>query len=103
MLLKARLAGKLDLRQLENQFDELLKKISQRTVSIAREETPIRTGRARRGWTERSNDSGFFVQNSVPYIEQLEKGRSRQAPKGITKPTVRRVAGIINKQRRISR
>ena len=100
---RVKLAGKLDLKQLENRFDELVKEISQRTVSIAREETPIRTGRARRGWTEKSDDSGFFVQNSVPYIEQLEKGRSKQAPKGITKPTVRRVTGIINKQRRISR
>ena len=99
---KVRLSGNLDVNELEKKFDQLLERISKKTLQIAKAQTPVRTGRARSGWTESSSDDGFFVQNNVPYIEQLEKGRSRQAPKGITKPTVRKVTGFI-KKRRITR
>lgn len=40
--------------------------------------TPIDTGKARRGWQTRTNQ----ISNNVPYIGRLEKGYSRQAPRG---------------------
>ena len=102
-MLKARLAGKLDIRDLEKSVDKLVSDISKQTLRTAKANTPIRSGRARRSWTENSRGPGLFeVQNSVPYIEHLEKGSSRQAPRGIIKPTVRAVTGYI-KGRRIKR
>jgi len=56
----------------------------------ARKATPIRSGRARRSWTKDVNRQGFKVENNVPYIGRLEEGYSKQAPKGITRPTLRR-------------
>jgi len=56
----------------------------------ARKATPIRSGRARRSWTKDVNRQGFKVENNVPYIGRLEEGYSKQAPKGIVRPTVRR-------------
>ena len=56
----------------------------------ARKATPIRSGRARRSWTKDVNRQGFKVENNVPYIGRLEEGYSKQAPKGISRPTVRR-------------
>ena len=102
-MLKARLAGNLDLRKLERSVDQLIRDVSRETLKTAKANTPIRSGRARRSWTIDSSGPGLFeVQNSVPYIEQLEKGRSKQAPRGITKPTVRTITGYI-KSRRIKR
>ena len=102
-MLKVRLAGKLDTRDLVKQVDQLIDDVSQRTLKTAKANTPIRSGRARRSWTIDSSGPGSFeVQNSVPYIEQLEKGRSRQAPRGIVKPTVRTITGQI-KNRRLGR
>jgi len=46
--------------------------------------TPIDTGRARRGWRRRADT----VENKVPYISRLEKGYSKQAPKGFTKQAI---------------
>lgn len=43
--------------------------------------TPIKTGRARRGWRTGSSD----IRNEVPYIGKLESGYSRQAPSGFVK------------------
>lgn len=98
-MLKAKLAGKLDLQDLETQINDLIEDVSRRTLKTAKANTPIRSGRARRGWSTDSTGPGLFeVQNSVPYIEQLEKGRSKQAPRGITKPTVKAVTGFISRR-----
>ena len=99
-MLKARLAGNLDLKKLERSVDKLIQDVSRETLSTAKANTPIRSGRARNGWTNTSKGPGLFeVQNSVPYIEQLDKGRSKQAPRGITKPTVRTITGDIRNRR----
>jgi len=42
------------------------------------------------------------VKNDTDYIQFLDKGHSRQAPQGITKPTVRKMTGYI-KSRRLKR
>ena len=47
--------------------------------------TPIRTGNARR----KTKQSGMSVRARYPYATELEKGRSRQAPDGMAKPTTR--------------
>lgn len=49
--------------------------------------TPKDTGRARQGWKVRK---GFNkqIENTVPYIGALERGRSRQAPRGFVKQSI---------------
>lgn len=59
----------------------------------ARANTPIKSGNARRNWTKTLSKDNFVVQNRVPYIERLEAGASRQAPKGIIGPTLTQVKG----------
>lgn len=54
-------------------------------------ETPVANGRARRGWTKRSNRDKIRLNNAVPYIERLEKNYSKQTQgQGITKPAISR-------------
>tara|TARA_R100000231_G_scaffold28505_1_gene25303 strand:+ start:10206 stop:10508 length:303 start_codon:yes stop_codon:yes gene_type:complete len=100
-VLKTKLTGDLDLSDLKKEIDSFIKDLSKQTIRVARQNTPIDTGRARKGWTRSNSRQGFEVENSVPYIGFLEKGISKQAPKGILKPTVRKVTGNI--QRRITR
>ena len=59
----------------------------------ARANTPIKTGNARRNWTKTVTKDSAVIQNKVPYIERLEAGASRQAPKGIIKPTLTQIKG----------
>jgi hypothetical protein len=56
--------------------------------------TPIDTGRARRGWQQRTQK---VVENSVPYIERLERGYSRQAPNGFVRQGVKAAINKTNK------
>lgn len=49
--------------------------------------TPIDTGRARRGWRVRKG-LNKRIENQVPYIGALERGRSRQAPRGFVKQSI---------------
>jgi HK97 gp10 family phage protein len=59
----------------------------------AKANTPIKTGNARRNWTKTVTKDSAVIQNKVPYIERLEAGASRQAPKGIIRPTLTQIKG----------
>lgn len=75
-----------DLRAFANEYTHMLKTT-----------TPIRTGRARDGWKNlfrpvQIGRGGTFplARNRVPYIERLDDGWSRQAPRGIVEPALRK-------------
>ena len=57
--------------------------------------TPIRTGYTRSQWQQKVMKSDFEVANRVPWIEKLEAGASRQAPRGIIGPTLTQIKGQI--------
>lgn len=90
-MIRARRAGRADIMQFENSVKKLFDKLQGDTLQLVKGNTPIRSGRARNAWTGQSTATGFEVENSVPYIEQLEAGRSKQAPRGIIGPTTRSV------------
>jgi hypothetical protein len=58
--------------------------------------TPIDSGRAKSGWVYLYNNqigkkSSFkLFTNKVPYVGVLDNGWSKQAPKGMFEPTVKR-------------
>jgi hypothetical protein len=100
-MLRIRRANKANIADLTKAVEAVFSRIAQNTLTIAKQNTPIRSGRARKSWTEKPTKTGFEVQNSVPYIEQLEKGRSKQAPQGILKPTTRLVSRKISQTGRL--
>jgi hypothetical protein len=61
--------------------------------------TPIDKGRARSGWQQRQEGTTQVIENRVPYIEQLERGRSKQASNGFVKQAM--TATIIKTKGRI--
>lgn len=98
----ARLRGFFDVNAYKREVDKLIKDVQSETYKTARKQTPVRTGYARDNWQQDTLKDGFSVTNSVPYIGRLEKGYSKQAPRGILTPTVKKVTGYI-RSRRLSR
>jgi hypothetical protein len=79
-------------RALEREKESLMTKIADDTKSIAVSKTPIDQGQARRGWRLESSFRMKRIVNRVPYIDLLEKGRSKQSPNGILGPTIREIS-----------
>ena len=53
--------------------------------------TPVDTGKAKRNWRLIRRRFGFIINNATSYITILDAGSSKQAPKGMTKPTFDRL------------
>ena len=79
-------------REVQRRVDQLIEKVSDDIVVVARDKTPIRLGKARRGWKKRRTARGAVIENRVIYIDKLEQGSSRQAPTGIVGPTLREIS-----------
>jgi len=73
---------------IEKSIERLIERVADDVLVVARANTPIRTGRARRGWRKTRQGKDMNVTNRVPYINQLDEGSSKQAPRGISKPTL---------------
>jgi hypothetical protein len=82
-------------RELDRSLKKTLAEVADEVLVDARANTPIRSGNARRNWTKKVTENNFEVQNKVPYIERLEAGASRQAPKGIIGPTLAQIKGKV--------
>jgi hypothetical protein len=82
-------------RELDRSLKQTLAELADEVLVDARANTPIRSGNARRNWTKKVTENNFEVENKVPYIERLEAGASRQAPKGIIGPTLAQIKGKV--------
>jgi hypothetical protein len=92
-MLKIRVKGtRQAMRQLEREKDALMTTIAEDIKSVAVRKTPIDQGQARRGWRLENAYKEKRIVNRVPYIDLLEKGRSKQSPNGILGPTVRDIS-----------
>jgi hypothetical protein len=56
--------------------------------------TPLRSGNAKSNTDLRNNR----IEADYPYAQRLDDGWSRQAPNGMTDPTIKYVKDYINKQ-----
>jgi HK97 gp10 family phage protein len=78
-------------RDLKRAMEKAVQEIADTTQKAAVSSTPIKTGNARKNWTKKTTPKTFEVENKVPYIERLEQGSSKQAPRGIIGPTLDKV------------
>lgn len=53
--------------------------------------TPIRSGNARR----KTKKTGNTIDANYPYAQRLEDGYSKQAPQGMTEPTIEEVRAYV--------
>lgn len=82
------------LRRINSALDKLPKE----AYDVFKDETPIKTGNARR----RTRLQGEEIKADYPYATELDDGKSRQAPEGMVKPTeeyiTKRVKQIMRKK-----
>ena len=78
-------------RDVRAAIQRAITEVAAETQKSAVSSTPIKSGNARRNWTKKTTANNFVVENKVPYIERLERGSSRQAPRGIIGPTLDKV------------
>ena len=78
---------------LKKELAQMVKDLGETALQEAKGHTPVKTGYARSKWTKTQSKDNFEVANRVPYIERLEAGASRQAPKGIIGPTLTAIKG----------
>jgi hypothetical protein len=87
-----------NLKELENTILQFRKTLADEFRSQVVPRTPIDQGRARAGWQQRQSGTNISVENSVPYIERLERGYSRQAPRGFVKQAITATIRNTNKK-----
>jgi hypothetical protein len=80
------------MSDLEREKDRVVDQIAEDTLDVIVSKTPLDKGQARDGWRRENVRDGFNIVNRVPYIDLLEKGRSKQAPRGILGPTTREIS-----------
>ena len=78
---------KTTIDQLNKDIEKFIDGFTNTLQSNLKRETPKLTGRASRGWNKPQNDT---VSNTVPYINRLDEGWSRQKPRGFVKQTIRK-------------
>jgi HK97 gp10 family phage protein len=81
------------IRDLKKTLDETVKQLADQVFVAAKSNTPVKSGYARSQWNKAVTKENFVVKNQVPYIERLEAGASKQAPRGIIGPTLDQVKG----------
>lgn len=73
-------------------LDVFVERTSSNMLVAVRKYTPKRSGLARRSWNKtKSSKLNYKVTNKQPYVDRLNKGYSKQAPKGFFQPAVRDV------------
>lgn len=96
MDIKIEVRGVADaIDSVQSQYHEFLERVANTITETAPRFTPKRTGRAAKGWENRSQQGEITVENRVPYVGYLEKPyvKSKQAPQGIIGPTLTSVKG----------
>jgi hypothetical protein len=61
-----------------------LGKVPSEAYDFFKSKTPIRSGNARR----KTRLQGSSIKTEYPYAQRLDEGWSKQAPQGMTKPTI---------------
>ena len=79
-----------------------VKRLADTLFTEIKQRTPVKTGHAKSGWTKDVKPTEFSIENNVPYIGVLDRGRhmtpkgmrgSKQAPKGIIGPSLKSIKG----------
>lgn len=71
-----------------NKKSKLLAPLPRRGYEEFKKITPIRTGNAKSNTNFKNIPTGGRVSGDYPYANRLNQGYSKQAPKGMTGPTI---------------
>jgi hypothetical protein len=74
-----------------NRVQRNLQPIAKKAYDFFKKETPIRSGNARR----KTRLQGQTIKADYPYAKRLDNGWSKQAPEGMSDPTINYIQGIV--------
>lgn len=92
-------ARKVDLREFDRQIQraqEVSREIVPLALDFFKKTTPIQSGNARR----RTRREDQKIVADYPYAERLDQGSSRQAPDGMSEPTIEFIEKEFDKRLR---
>ena len=92
------IGSKDNLKELEDTILQFRKTLAAEFRSQVVPRTPIDQGRARAGWQQRQSGTNISVENQVPYIDRLERGYSRQAPRGFVNQAISATIAKTNRK-----
>lgn len=78
-------------RRMDRKTAQVTERLIQQTSQIAAKFTPRDSGAAQRAWRVEGRGIQAQAVNRQPYIERLEAGSSKQAPRGILYPTLQEI------------
>ncbi len=91
-MLKAKVTS--DVKQEMAAYSKVASAVAKRSYEYFKSITPIQSGNARRN--TRLNDT--TIEANYAYADKLDKGSSRQAPKGMTEPTVQKMDKYLEEE-----
>lgn len=75
-----------------NNLEELKEQIMPKAYKYFKSITPKRSGNAR---FQTKLNNQYEIETTYPYAERLDNGWSKQAPNGMTKPTEKEIARLV--------
>ena len=83
------------INELNKIVEDTVSEVAAETEATAKSNTPVRTGYTRGQWKQKKSKQQFKIENKVAWIERLEAGASKQAPRGIIGPTLTSLKGKV--------
>jgi len=75
-----------------NRKNKALRKVPSESYDYFKSITPIRSGNARR----KTRLQGQTIKADYPYASRLDEGHSKQAPQGMSEPTIKFIKNLIS-------
>lgn len=94
-MIKVSITGKMP--DIEKKLRRAIQQAGEDLNRELKEGTPVDTGYAKSRWNKTSSTKSVEIKNDAPYIEPLDKGSSKQAPNGITKPAINKIIDNFKK------
>ena len=73
--------------------------ISNAVFEDVKKRSPVRSGLFKKSWQKSGSKLKYRISNPQPYAGALEKGRSKQAPKGVMRPAIENIKQPIRRYR----
>lgn len=89
--------NKSDMRKLQSRIDNAVNNATEDTYDFFKRKTPIKSGNARRNTKYKEGSRSTKIIGDYNYSGVLDAGRSKQAPKGMTSPSLQELRKQIAK------
>lgn len=90
--------SKKDLAKLQKQVNNAIDDSTEDTYEFFKKKTPVKGGNARRNTKIQDRGSKTTISGDYAYAGRLDSGYSKQAPRGMTKPSLKELEKQITRQ-----